>query len=94
MVIRNRKAIDHAMRKHGQLRRPMTQWVELAEAARWTNITDARATFPTADAIKGTSFTCFNVGGNNFRLITIVSYTRQEIVIEELLTHAEYSKKY
>lgn len=94
MVIRNRRAIDHAMQKHGRLRKPIAQWIELAEAAKWSSITDARATFPTADAIKGTSFTCLNIGGNNYRLITIVSYARQEIVIEEVLTHAEYSKKY
>lgn len=68
--------------------------MELAEAAQWTSITDVRATFPTADAVKGTAFTCFNIGGNNFRLIVIVSYQRGELAIEEVLTHAEYSKKY
>ena len=45
-------------------------------------------------AEKGTPFTCFNIAGNTFRLIAIVSYGRCEIVIEEVLTHAEYDKKY
>jgi len=60
----------------------------------WNDITDARKTFPTADLIKDTNQTCFNIGGNNFRLIAIVSYSRQEILIRELLTHPEYSRKY
>jgi mRNA-degrading endonuclease HigB of HigAB toxin-antitoxin module len=33
-------------------------------------------------------------GGNNYRLLTIVSYQRREIVIHELITHAQYSRKY
>jgi mRNA interferase HigB len=92
VLIRNRKAIAVATRKHARLRATMWQWIEIAEAAEWKSLVDARATFPTADPIKGTAFTCFNVGGNNFRLIAIVSYERQEIVIDAVLTHAEYSK--
>lgn len=94
MLIRNRKAIEQAVRKHAQLRKPIRRWVEIAERAQWQNIADARATCPTADAIKGTPFTCFNVGGNNFRLIAVVSYVRQEILVEAVLTHAEYSSKH
>jgi len=55
---------------------------------------DVRKTLPTADLIKGTGLTCFNVGGNSFRLIAVVSYDRQTIVVRELLTHAQYDKKY
>lgn len=94
MVIRNRKEIHRAARKHAAIRRPLAVWVELADGAEWRNIIDARATFPATDAIKGTPLTCFNVGGNSYRLIAVVSYARQEIVIREILTHAEYSKKY
>lgn len=92
--IRNRKAITSAMRRHALARKPLGEWMRIAEGAVWQNIIDARKIWATADAIKGTPFTCFNVGGNNFRLIAIVSYARQEITVEELLTHAEYTKKY
>ncbi len=94
MLIRNRQAIDQAMRKHAKLRTPMRQWFEIAESAQWRSIVDARQTWPTTDAIKSTPFTCFNVGGNTFRLIAIVSYERREIMIEAVLTHAEYDKEY
>ena len=94
MLVRNRKAVEQASRTHARLRKPVRQWLEVVEAAHWRSITDARATWPTTDAIKGTTLTCFNIGGNSFRLIAIVSYERQEIVIEEILTHAEYDRKY
>jgi mRNA interferase HigB len=35
----------------------------------------------------------FNIGGNDFRLITRVEYQRQEIYIRGVLTHAEYDKE-
>ena len=34
----------------------------------------------------------FNAGGNDYRLLTRISYLRQLLQIEQLLTHAEYSK--
>lgn len=49
---------------------------------------------PDADADKGTTFTCFNIGGNSFRLITVIDYALGLIVIHEVLTHSEYDKKY
>ena len=94
MLIRNRKLLHEAMKKHPQLRGPVETWLALAEAAQWHSIIDARDIFPTADAIKGTPFTCFNLGGNKFRLIARISYQLQEIIIREVLTHAEYSRKY
>jgi mRNA interferase HigB len=94
VTVSNRKAIALAMRKHARLRRSLAAWLEIAESAAWRDIIEARETFPTADAIKGTDKTCFNIGGNNFRLIAVISYTLQQIVVHEVLTHAEYTKRY
>lgn len=94
MLILGRGVIDEAMRRHARLRGPIRRWIELAESAQWTSIADARATFPTADAVKETTFTCFNISGNSFRLIAVVDYPLQQLVIREVLTHAEYDKKY
>ena len=94
MLIVARHIIDGTLKRHSAARKPMLRWFAIAEMAIWNDISDARETFPTADAIKGTPLTCFNIGGNSYRLITIVSYQRGDVVIRELLTHAEYTKKY
>lgn len=94
MVVRNRKLILLATKRHPHLRGPAETWLALAENSQWRSIIDVRVIFPTADAIRGADLTCFNLGGNKFRLIARVSYQRQEIVIREVLTHAEYSRKY
>jgi len=94
MLIANFMLVEDFLKKNPEAQKPMERWVGIAEAASWTDIMDMRRTLPTSDAIKGPNFTCFNIGGNKYRLITVVSYKRQEIVIRELLRHADYDKKY
>lgn len=94
MRISNRRVIDKTMKKYAAARKPLEQWLMIAASSQWRSIVDAREVFPTADAIKGTNLTCFNIGGNSFRLIAVVSYALQIIFVNEVLTHAEYSKRY
>lgn len=94
MQVLGTASVERFLRQHAAARGPMARWVQIVRAAEWRDVTDARRTLPTADAIRGTNLTCFNVGGNNFRLVTAVSYQRQEVIVRELMTHAEYDKKY
>lgn len=75
---------------------PLDDWARLALAAAWKNLVDTRKTFPHADQVKvksGRTVTVFNVGGNDFRLITAVHYNHRKVFILNFLTHAEYSKE-
>jgi len=94
VLIRNRLVVDKAMKKHAAARKPLEQWLEAATRSEWRNILEVRDMLSTADAIKGTNLTCFNIGGNSFRLIAVVSYQRQEVFVREVLTHADYTKRY
>jgi mRNA interferase HigB len=54
-----------------------------------------REVYPHADAVQtenGTIASVFNIGGNNFRLITVIVYAVQTVRVAEVLTHAEYGK--
>ena len=86
--------LGKAMKKHAASRNPLREWMQKTELAEWHDIVDARQTFKSTDFITGSDRTCFNIGGNNFRLITIVSYQLQVVSICEFLTHEEYTKKY
>jgi mRNA interferase HigB len=94
VLIRGLAALEGFLKKNAAARAPMARWVAVAESADWRSIIDVRQSLPTADAIKGTKLTCFNIGGNSFRLLTLISYERQELVIHELMRHADYSRKY
>jgi mRNA interferase HigB len=71
----------------------------VARDATWQSIVEVRQVFPAADGVplrKGKRtivVTVFNIGGNNFRLITTVSYRAQLIDVWGVLTHAEYDKE-
>lgn len=37
-------------------------------------------------------FTVFDIGGNKFRLIAAIHYSRKKVYIRHVLTHAEYDR--
>jgi len=94
MLVIGLEVIEAALKRHAPARGPVARWLKITLESEWKNIVEVRRTFPTADAIKGTAWTCFNIGGGNYRLITGIFYVSSTVRIEELLTHAEYDKKY
>ena len=99
MQLVNEIAIEKAARRHPQVGSWLARWAVVVRAAEWTCIVDVRKTYPHADAIRLRSggkvtliVTCFKVGGNDFRLLTTISYQGQRVTAIDLLNQAEYSK--
>src|SRR5436305_4047848 len=68
-------------------------WYKIARRARWRNFQDARATFGQTDVATGATgrtATIFDIGGNKYRILAHVDYTRQTIKIEGIMNHNEY----
>ncbi|MBE9156159.1 type II toxin-antitoxin system HigB family toxin [Nodosilinea sp. LEGE 06152] len=76
--------------KHPDSKTSLLLWYKLTLIARWQNLADVRRVFPTADPVG--KLTVFNIGGNKYRLITLIDYTYQKVFIRNVLTHAEYDK--
>ncbi len=55
------------------------------------NVNELRTVFNSVDPVNG--YTVFNIGGNNYRLITAIHYNKQYCFIRAIWTHAEYSKR-
>ena len=64
--------------------------METVEAAEWRNPADLKKTFGSADIVGHQ--TVFNVGGNKCRLIALVQYKSKRVLVQHVLTHAEYDK--
>ena len=95
MRITSMERLVQAARRHPDAARPLQAWSQLTEAADWRNLIDVRKTFPHADAVKvasGSTVTVFNMGGNKYRLLTMIAYPIGVINILAVLTHAEYDK--
>jgi mRNA interferase HigB len=89
-----------AAKQHGtKAATPLDSWSRIAKRARWGSLENVRQTYPYADGVtveKGDQkrvYTVFNIGGNDFRLVTEIFYDDQTVLIRHVLTHAEYDKK-
>lgn len=95
MNIVSRRTLTEYGAQHPDAKIPLDTWYKVASHAAWTNLVELRKTYPSADQVG--RLTVFNIGGNNYRLITKVSYalglTSGTIYIRSVLTHAEYDKE-
>jgi mRNA interferase HigB len=80
-------------KKYAASRKALARFVELADAAEWGHFEDLKQTFRAADYAPKNEVVIFDIGGNNYRLIATVNYELQILLIEEILTHEEYSKR-
>ena len=99
MHIISRKKLLQAGEQYGKrAATPLDSWYRIAKRARWGSLEDVRRTYPHADGVtvqkrdRKRVYTVFNVGGNDFRLITEIFYRDQTVLVRYVLTHAEYDE--
>lgn len=71
-------------------------WFKLTRRARWHSFQDVKAFFGQShvarDTKSGRTATIFDIGGNKYRLIALIDYTRQTLLITHALDHNNYDK--
>jgi mRNA interferase HigB len=78
--------------KHSQAKSALRAWLKIARESEWKNLVDIRCTIGSVSGGVKKSYTVFNIGGNDFRLICLVNYKTQTILVTDIFTHAEYDK--
>lgn len=78
------------MREHPEVASALENWWKVTKAARWSHIEECRRTIRTADQVGRCLI--FDIFGNSYRLITVVSWRNQRIYVKALLTHREYER--
>ena len=91
MHIITKKRLEEFWKKYPVSKEPLLSWYKLTKKSAWKNLADVRKDFSHAD-LAGIC-TIFNIGGNNFRLITKIYYPNKKVLIRFVMTHAEYNKK-
>jgi mRNA interferase HigB len=82
-------------RAYPKARWGLSRWLELVEAHVWGSLQEMRRVFPTADGVvveSGRVVTVFNIGGNDYRLVTAIHYNTGIVYVMLFMTHAEYDK--
>ena len=98
MELLNAIEFDRAAKKHPQVGAWLEAWRTVVLGASWQCLPDVKRIYPAADGVvlgsgrKKVVVTVFNAGGNDYRLLTRIGYKKQLMQVEEVLTHAEYSK--
>lgn len=90
MHIITRSRLKQFYEEHSNAKTSLTAWYKIASTTQWNNFVELRQTFASADQVGG--LTVFNIGGNNYRLITYIDYQSKKIFIRHVLTHADYDK--
>lgn len=90
MRIISRKALREYAENHPVAEEVLFDWYRKMKGISPTNFAELRQTFPSADIFG--DCVVFNVGGNNYRIITHLDYRGQRVFIRFVLSHAEYSK--
>lgn len=95
MHIISKTALKQFWETHPNAKASLTAWYKIASHSHWKHLDDVRQTFPHADPVG--QLTVFNIGGNNYRLITKIVFPTKEsnsgrVYIRAVLTHADYSK--
>ncbi len=71
-------------------RKALKIWREIVEQAQWSNLNDVKSTFSYADYVA--PYVVFNLGGNKYRIITLVKFPLKLVQIDKALTHEQYNK--
>lgn len=90
MHIISRKALREFWEAYPNSKTSLTRWYRIVYEAEFGSFVDLRQTFPSADMVG--ELTVFDIGGNNYRLITSIHFNRNKIYIRDVLTRAEYDK--
>jgi mRNA interferase HigB len=88
-IISKKKIRDYSQ-DNAQAELLLTEWYFTIKASNAKNLNALRKKFNSVDSVYG--YTIFNIGGNNYRLITAIHYNIQHCYIRKIWTDAEYSK--
>lgn len=84
------KVIEKFKRNHADARSSLDNWYRAVSSRDWNNFAELRQVFPSADQVK--PYIVLNVGGNKYRLVTMVNFEVKTLLVRDVLPHQEYER--
>ncbi|MFT8245180.1 type II toxin-antitoxin system HigB family toxin [Roseomonas sp. BN140053] len=91
MQIIAKRTLREFWETHPQAEGPLRAWYALVDKATWTGPADVKAMFRSADFVADNRV-IFDIGGNKYRLVVMVAYRFQRVLVKFIGTHAEYDR--
>ena len=91
MHIISKKKLKDFWKRYPASKHPLEVWFKIVRLTRYHVWGELRKAFPTADKVDDKIV--FNIGGNKYRLITVIHFNRGKVYIRDVLTHEEYDEE-
>ena len=85
------KILREFWEKHSDCEQQLKAWYKEANKAEWKNPNEIKLEYPSASILNDNRI-CFNIKGNNYRLIVRINYDYQMVWIRFIGTHSDYDK--
>ena len=85
------KRIKEFSEKDADAENSLNFWYHTVRSKNWNSINDLRQDFNAVDYVGNHRFV-FNIKGNNYRLVAIISFKAKKVYIRFIGTHPEYDK--
>lgn len=92
MTVFGETVLVRFIRKHAAARKPAARLLKIVRNANWPHFAALKETL-SADLGKRTGKVIIDIGGNKYRLIAVVSFEKQYLLIDRVLTHEEYNRE-
>lgn len=86
-----KRTLREFWKKHSDCEQQLKSWYREVEKRNWNNFNDLKIDYPNLSILKD-SRVCFDIKGNNYRLIVRINFDYQMMWIRFVGTHAEYDK--
>ena len=88
----SRKPLRDFAARHSAAGPSLNSSFKLMRASKAANVAELKRTFPAVSyvLVKQREIYVFNVGGNNYRVVTEINFKRSIAYVRFVLTHAEY----
>ncbi len=85
------KRIQEFSEKHADAETPLRFWYSVTSKKDWESLNDIKKDFNSVDYVGNHRFV-FNIKGNSYRLVAIISFSAKKVYIRFIGTHSEYDK--
>jgi mRNA interferase HigB len=85
------KRIKEFTEKHAASENALNFWYHTVTAKQWGNLNDIRQTFNSVDYV-GNNRYVFNIKGNDYRLVAIISFNAKKVFIRFIGTRSDYDR--
>ncbi len=85
------KRILEFSKKYADAENPLNFWYHTVTVKEWNNLNEIKQTFNSVDYV-GNNRYVFNIKGNDYRLVAIISFNAKKVYIRFIGTHSEYDK--